>query len=74
VALDRRMGKTSQEGQGPPRTVEPMMMRKRFSLITILYWKYSEENNILEYVEKLQYFNMLQDFISSVIDNSFFDR
>jgi hypothetical protein len=47
------MGKTSQEGQGPPRTVEPMMMMKRFSLINILKWKYSDENNILVCVEKL---------------------
>jgi hypothetical protein len=37
--------------------------------MNILYWKYSEENNIRECVEKLQYYNMLQDFISPVIDN-----
>ena len=51
---------------------------KHFSWINILQWKYSEENNILECVEKLrpeQLNNICvanvsdQDFISPVIDN-----
>jgi len=32
----------------------PFYFPKHFSLINILYWKYSEENNIHECVERLR--------------------
>jgi len=49
---------------------------KQFSWINVLWWKYSEEKNVRECVEKIRpqilawgNYNMLQDFISPVIDN-----